>query len=130
MTINQLFCKTPDNIILEKIFEAFNLENIHDTRVFTRKDLIKNKTVEKLNLIPELQNYYLPCKDKKYLSDLNEKKAITVLRQFVKTYDYFIFSKEKYIDGEKYITYQLVPVDQKKILKLRKKDEKYVVSFD
>ena len=65
-----------------------------------------------------------------YVYDLNEKKAMTILKQIVKTFDYFVFSKEKYIDGEKFITYQIVPIDQKNILKVKKKDEKYIVSFD
>jgi hypothetical protein len=131
MTVNQLFCKKPDMYILDKILESFKLENIHDTTIFTKKDLIENNTVDKLNhIIPEFNKYYLPCKANKYLNNLNEKKAVTILRQFVKTINYYIFSKEKYIDGEKYITYQIVPVDQKKILKLRKKDELYLVSFD
>ena len=60
----------------------------------------------------EFEKYYLPCKGKKYLSSLNEKKAMTVLKQFVKTFNYYVFSKEKYF-REKFITYQVVPVDQK-----------------
>ena len=59
-----------------------------------------------------------------------KKKIITILRQFVRVFGYFIFSKEKYIQGEKYITYQIMPLNKKNFLKLRKKDENYIVSFD
>jgi hypothetical protein len=131
MTINQLFCKKPDLHILEILLNCFKIENIQSNTIFTKKDLVENNTVEKINNnLSELEKYYLPCKAKKYLKDLNEKKAMTVLKQFVKTFNYFVFSKEKYFDGEKYISYQIVPMDQKKILKLKKKDEKYIVSFD
>lgn len=131
MTLNQLFCKRPDNHILDILLDCFKLENIEDSTIFTKKDLSEYGTVEKINENRlEFEKYYLPCKGKKYLSDLNEKKAMTVLKQFVKTFNYYVFSKEKYIDGEKFITYQIVPVDQKNILKLKKKDEKYIVTFD
>ena len=112
---NQLFCKTPDNIILEKIFEAFNLENIHDTRVFTRKDLIKNKTVEKLNLIPELQNYYLPCKAKIYLDVITEKRAVTILSQFIKLFSYKLARKERIINKKKVIFYRIQKIEDTKL---------------
>ena len=45
-------------------------------------------------------------------------------------FDYFVFSKEKYIQGEKYISYQLMPINKKGLMKIRKKDENYIISFD
>ena len=79
------------------------MENIEDTTIFTKKDLAEYGTVEKINNSrSEFEKYYLPCKGKKYLSDLNEKKAMTVLKQFVKTFNYYVFSKEKYRWGKIY----------------------------
>ena len=131
MTLNQLFCKKPDQYILDLLLESFNLENIDDNKIFTKKDLKEFDAVGKINKHKkEFEKYYLPCKGKKYLNELNEKKIMTILKQIVKTFNLFIFSKEKYIDGEKFITYQIVPLDQKNILKLKKKDQKYIVSFD
>ena len=131
MSLNQLFCKKPDQYILDILLDCFKLESLTDPTIFTKKDLAEYGTVEKLNLKrDEFEKYYLPCKGKKYLYNLDEKKAMTILKQIVKTFDYFLFSKEKYIDGEKFITYQIVPIDQKNILKVKKKDEKYIVTFD
>lgn len=131
MTLFQLFNTKPDEIIVEKILLCFGLENLEDSTVFTKKDLKEINTVENIEkIIDEIEFYYLPCKRNKYLRELNCKKIITILRQFVKCYDYFIFSKEKYIQGEKYITYQIMPLDKKSFLKMRKKDESYIVSFD
>ena len=131
MTLFQLFNTKPDELIMEKILLCFGLDNLEDTTVFTKKDLKEINAVENLEkIIDEIETYYLPCKRKKYLRDLNYKNIITILRQFVKCYDYFIFSKEKYIQGEKYITYQIMPLDKKTFLKMRKKDETYIVSFD
>jgi len=131
MSLNQLFCKRPDDHILKILVNCFKLDSIEDNTIFTKKDLQEYGTVEKINGNKiEFEKYYLPCKGKKYLHELNEKKAMTILKQIVKTFNYYVFSKEKYIDGEKFITYQIVPVDQKNILKLKKKDEKYIVTFD
>ena len=131
MSLNQLFCKRPDDHLLGIVMKCFDLENIEDNKIFTKKDLNQFGTVDKLNLNKsEFEKYYLPCKAKKYLSNLNEKKSMTILKQIVKTFNYYVFSKEKYIEGQKFITYQIVPIDQKSILKLKKKDEKYIVTFD
>ena len=43
-----------------------------------------------------LSQYYLPCKNKKYLECINTKKCITILRQLLKLYNYsYLDSKEK-----------------------------------
>ena len=53
-------------------------------------------TVQKItDLSEKLKEYYLPCKSKKYLVDLNEKKCITILRQFSKIHDYKCIGMEK-----------------------------------
>ena len=131
MPINQLFNKKLDNEILEKLLLCFNLKNLQEDKLFTKKILKDFETVKKVeNIIDDLKEYYIPCKAEKYLKNLNEKKVITILRQFVKCFNYFVFSKEKYIKGEKNITYQVIPINKKDILKLKKKDEKYVLMFD
>lgn len=131
MTLYQLFTKNPSEEIMEKILECFDISSLDDTIIFTRKDLLEKNTLNKIVQIRnEIEVYYLPCKAKKYLYDLNEKKLITILRQFVRIFGYFIFSKEKYIQGEKFITYQIMPLNKKNFLKLKKKDENYIVSFD
>ena len=131
MPIYQLFSKKPDNAILEKVLECFEIKNLQDNKSFTRKNLKDMSTVTQLEkIIDDLNEYYIPCKSKKYLTDLDEKKAITILRQIVKCFNYFLFSKEKYIKGEKNITYQIMPNNKKDILRLKKKDEKYTLLFD
>ena len=131
MTLYQLFTKKPDLEIILKILNCLGLENLDDTKIFTKKDLGEMKAIDNINsIIPEIKEYYLPCKAKKYLVDLDNKKIITILRQFIKCYNYFLFSKERYIQGEKYITYQLMPNNKKTLLKKRKEEETYIVSFD
>ena len=72
---NQLFRISPDMQITESILHLFGIKDITDNHSFTRVNLIDLKTVEKMNeLSEELNKYYIPCKSKKYLTELNEKK--------------------------------------------------------
>ena len=131
MTLYQLFTKRPEKDILLKILDALGLESLDDTKIFTKKDLGEINALDNIKkILPEIEEYYLPCKARKYLKDLDNKKLITILRQFIKCFNYFLFSKERYIQGEKYITYQLMPNNKKALLKMRKEEESYIVSFD
>ena len=79
MTINQLFRKRPNQDAVLPILELFNLNGFDDQKTFTKKDLVQFDTVKKINEnIKVLKDFYLPCKAKIYLEDLNEKKSITI----------------------------------------------------
>tara|TARA_B100000123_G_C25731674_1_gene429565 strand:+ start:1466 stop:1861 length:396 start_codon:yes stop_codon:yes gene_type:complete len=131
MTIYQLFAKKPTEDIIINLLVCFGLESLEDNKIFTKKDLKEiNAVNEILKIKPVLEEYYLPCKRNKYLSNLTDKKIITILRQFIKCYGYVLYSKEKYIQGEKYLTYQLMSADKKSFLKLRKQDDTLIVNFD
>ena len=64
---------------------------------------------------------------------LNEKKVITILRQFIKKYNYKVFTFEKSIQGKKHITYRLMYINDD-FLSPKKNEmvekRKYIVSFD
>ena len=69
MPIYQLFCKNPDNLILEKVLECFEIKNLQDNKSFTRKNLKDMNTVTQLEkIIDDLNEYYIPCKSKKYIT--------------------------------------------------------------
>ena len=104
MKKDQLFAKIPPYDLFIKILKCFGLDNINDKRSFTRKHLTYINTVQKMEeLVPTLKLYYIPCKARTYLNDLNEKNIVTILRQILKHFNYNIVSKEKYLRGEKYI---------------------------
>ena len=114
MKKDQLFKKNPSNELFEKVLNAFGLTGLDDKRSFSRKDLKYIKTVEKINLLkPEIDQCYLPCKARTYLNGLNEKNVITILRQILKTRNYTISSREKYMKGCKFIIYNLCKTEQK-----------------
>ena len=108
---NQLFRKIPEMGIINKVLNCFGLQNIEDTTIFSRNDLINRQTIQQiLQIKTDLEEYYLPCKARTYLNQLTEKNVITVLRQLIKYYGYKVYSKEKYMKGDRYITYQIQAV--------------------
>ena len=130
---DQNFKKKPDLKIIQPILETFGLDNLEDDRFFTKEHMKEIKTIENINNIKEkLEEYYLPCKSKIYLKDLTEKKCITILRQFVKNYNYKVIGIEKSIKGNKQTTYRLMYVNQDFLSpkKEPEKQRKYIISFD
>lgn len=128
MTINQLFKHKPQEEVMIQILELYNLSGLDDTKSFTKKDLSIFNSVQKINdNIKLLEGLYLPCKAKKYLSDLNEKKCITILRQLLKLFKYNLKSTEKYIQGEKMIEYNIYSTFKKENTT---NEDKCVISFD
>jgi hypothetical protein len=126
---SQLFKVYPTKEITEKLLENFGIKGIDDNHSFTRENLSDLNTIEKLNgMYDELIRYYIPCKGRKYLVDLNEKKCITILRQFLKIQNYTLMSKEKYINSKKILFYQIIP--QQIDMKTNRDSEKVVISFD
>tara|TARA_B110000285_G_C15000821_1_gene551338 strand:- start:44 stop:433 length:390 start_codon:yes stop_codon:yes gene_type:complete len=128
MIKNQLFKMQPNELIIFELLNIFGIKNLLDDHYFTKDDLIEINTIEKLNNIKnKLELYYIPCKAKIYLSNINEKRAITILRQFLKTHNYTLQSKEKYIKNIKYNIYKLTSIDDINIPKI--KDRKIIIDF-
>jgi len=127
MKLNQLFYEIPPIEIIEKLMSAFGLSNINDTKEFNKNDLISNHTASKIiELIPDLALYYLPCKANIYLTNITEKRSITILSQHLRLYDYRLSRDERIIDGKKDIFYR---VQQIKDTKLQINNENNCVSF-
>jgi len=129
MPKNQLFKINPDIHIVNDLLSAFGLEDLEDTRYFTREYLKENETVDKVIEIKErLSEYYLPCK-KKSLDNLSEKRIITILRQFIKSFGYKCIGTEQSVKGTKTMKYQLIVMEREELSPSFAKRE-YVLSFD
>lgn len=114
MKKDQLFKKYPSDELFNKVINSFGLKSLEDIRSFSRKDLKILKTVDQINNIKnELSECYLPCKARTYLNGLNEKNVVTILRQVLRTRNYTITSREKYMRGEKFIIYSLASIATK-----------------
>ena len=64
-----------------------------------------------------------------YLENIDYKRAITILRQCLRLYNYYIKSKEKYFNGDKLIIYQILPIN-KEPKKKESVDKTCIISFD
>ena len=120
MKINQLFKeKVPDDI-LYKILEAFNLKGLDDDTTFSKLDLEKNNTVKRMEPIREqLLQFYLPCKARIYLENMDESKCITVLRQILKLFQVKISSKQRYIKYKKTTIYSIIKDKEQQVASLK-----------
>jgi hypothetical protein len=128
MAKNQLFRILPDTEIIQEILETFGLTSLNDTNYFTKETIQENETIDKLIEIKDkLREYYLPCKQT-YIDDINEKRCIVILRQFIRVHGYALISKERYINGKKMNVYRLIVDDVPKKPK-KKIKEPIVISF-
>jgi uncharacterized protein YqgQ len=128
MPINQLFKSIPPKFLIIEMLSLYGIDGFTDDKTFSKIELNQVETVDKMTtFIFKLRPYYLPCKQKIYLNNLNIKKIITILRQCVRLFDYKIISKEKYLKGEKIIEYQLNLIDINKNIK---KNNLGIVIFD
>jgi hypothetical protein len=129
---NQLFRINPDSPIILSLLEAFGLDNLEDTRFFTKQNMIEIETVQKITTLKKtLENYYLPCKSKDYLNNITEKRCITILRQFIKIFNYKCIGIEKSIQGKKCITYRLIYDNSDQLSPVKTKEKRpYILTFD
>lgn len=126
---NQLFRISPDLKITGKLLNIFGINSLDDNHSFTKDNLKDLKTVDKINeMNQELLKYYIPCKGKLYLKNIDEKRSITILRQFLKNHNYTLMSKEKYVKGVKSLFYQVIPMQIDMNTNINR--EKVVISFD
>lgn len=108
MKINQLFKNTIPYELLIKIINSFGYNNINDVYSFCKTDLENIFIIDKLNEFKdEISKYYLPCKSKIYLNELNINKSITLLRQVLRVYGLKLVSKQKYIKQKKTTIYYI-----------------------
>lgn len=123
---SQLFKKQPTVEFVTKVAALYNIKEFKDTQKFTLSNLEALQTTSKLNLImPELREYYINCKAKKYLENLDNKRAVTVLRQLLKSIGYNLVSKERYANSKKYLEYSVNTFSKKP-----KEKKKIIMTFD
>jgi len=128
MAINQLFFVKPSEDIVNKVCMCFGLSCVSDSKKFTKNDMFKIHTVNKLmELVSELEEFYLPCKAKHYLYNFDENGALTILRQLLRTTNFKLVSKEKYIKSTKYIEYHLEP--EQLLVEQNNPDQPTIINF-
>lgn len=99
-----LFREIPPKSLVEDIFIHLQFNGLNDNRIFTKFDIPKERFEE---IVTWIEPYYLPCKAKRFLYDLNNTKYITILRHLIRAHKYDFNTQEKLINGIKTTTYQL-----------------------
>ena len=129
MVKNQLFRILPDLDIISQILETFGLTSLDDTKSITKETIQENNTIEKLiQLKDTLEHYYLPCKTM-YIRDINEKRCIVILRQFIKVHGYTLFSRERHVKGKKINVYRIIEDDKQSLPEKKVTSKPIIISF-
>ena len=114
MVYNQLFKIIPDKSITIELLNLFGIKDLDDNKHFTKDDLIQLNTSENiLKIKDKLNNYYIPCKSKVYLNNIDHKRSITILKQFLKVHNYNIINIRKVIQGRQYNLYFIKIISEK-----------------
>ena len=131
MVKNQLFRVLPDIDVVKILLNSVGLSSLDDTNYFTKETIKELNTIEKINNIKyRLESYYLPCKSKIYLTAINDKKCITIIRQFIKIHNYTLISKERYINRKKICVYRLIKLEDKSKISPKSSKKDIVISFE
>ena len=108
MKINQLFRANVPSDLFIKLHRCFGYEALNQEYMFSKVELDKLDTVNRVNnLKEELCQYYIPCKAKLYLSNMSELKCITVFRQILRLFNINLISRQKYIKHKKITFYSI-----------------------
>ncbi len=130
MAKNQLFKVLPDRNFVVELLNLYGIKDFYDTHYFTLANLISLNTLKNvIDITDKLENFYIPCKAKVYLKNINLKRCIVILRQFLKCHNFTLYSKEKYFKKIKHTTYRIIS-DNEGITTPDKKSNSIVVSFD
>lgn len=126
MSLFQLFSKIPNEEVINEALEIIGFNCLENPKVIFRKQITDNEIQNFIEFQNKLKEYYMPCKAKVYIKDTNNaKNIITIIRHLLKTIDYSIKSKEKYIKGSKTIMYQIEKKADSKTL-----NKKLTICFD
>lgn len=117
MKINQLFLQHVTIDMLNLVIDCFGLNGMSDRRMFSRLDMRTLDTPARLTeLVPQLRDFYLPCKARIYLDKITEKKCITILKQMLKLHGHLLISRERNARHRKVILYQIVSEQERTAL--------------
>jgi hypothetical protein len=101
------FRKEPPPELVLRILAAFGLKSLSDASWFS-KSHIRMEMLEAC--LVDLEPYYMPCKAEIYIyKEMNERRAITILRHILKANNIHLSSVEKARGGVKVIWYQIIP---------------------
>jgi len=104
MENKRLFRKLPSEEFVNEILEHLKLQGLQERRWFT-KDELHMDTIDEW--LPLLEPYYIPCKAKRFLLNVNASRAITILRHILHPLGYDLRTQERMYKSQKTTMYQI-----------------------
>lgn len=104
MQSSKLFRIHPPKEVVEEILQHLKLQGLHEKRWFTRDELSLTTLDEWL---PELEPYYIPCKAKRFLTQVDSSRIITILRHILHPLEYDLRTQERMYKLQKTTLYQI-----------------------
>jgi hypothetical protein len=104
----RLFRKIPPTELVSEILESIKLEGLQERRWFSRDELSVDEVDEWL---PLLEPYYIPCKAKRFLSNITQARLITIIRHILHPHGYKIRTQERMYKSQKTTMYQIFTDD-------------------
>ena len=99
-----IFRKIPTKELVEEVLVYLQFLGFHDNKTFTKNDISKEKFED---IVIWIEPYYVPCKAKRFLSNINENKQITILRHLLRVHNYDLLTQEKVYNSLKVTTYKI-----------------------
>jgi hypothetical protein len=101
---HRLFRAPPSKEFVNEILQHLKLQGLYDKRWFTKDELY----IENIDdWLPILEPYYIPCKAKRFLSEMNTSRVITILRHILQPLGYELRTQEKMYRLQKTTMYQI-----------------------
>jgi hypothetical protein len=125
--INQLFVDKPPESLIITCITLLGWSSLTDNRILIRKDLDSQQIgIKFATVLNNVKDYYLPCKQEKYLGNMSTKSVITIVRQLLKTIGYNIRGIERVMDNKKEMIYKLEPYNKNKPV-LKKENPNHIL---
>ena len=122
----QLFRKPLTKELLTIIKEIYKIKNLNN-HTFNKKKLLDYNTIEQLeSFYFYISDFYLPCKVKIFLENININRTVTILKQILKEFDYTVVGTEKYDKYKKYTQYRINKNKKTELISM----DKYQINFD
>jgi hypothetical protein len=105
----KLFREPPPKEFVNEILCKLKFQGLDDSRWFTRDQLSLDTLIEWL---PLLEPYYIPCKARRFLSDIDTGRMITILRHILHPLDYDLRTQERMYKLQKTTMYQIYSLNE------------------
>lgn len=103
----RLFRVIPPKELVIEILQHLRLLGLHDLRWFTREEL----NLETLDeWLPLLEPYYIPCKARRFLEDMDATRIVTIVRHILQPHGYELHTQERMYKTSKATLYQIQPI--------------------